>query len=103
MLPDSPHGRPLTAMERMRLDELARRLSDDDPRLAQALRDGATGPDTSGEQPRRPEMRRVVMGGAALVVLAVLVAGMVGLAAVALTLIVVLGVRAVRRRTRRPR
>jgi Flp pilus assembly protein TadB len=91
-------------MEWMRLDELARRLREDDPGLARALKDGATAPDVSSpERTRRPEMRRLVMGVAVLVVLAAVVAGTAGVAAVAAALIAGFGVRALWRRTRRPR
>jgi hypothetical protein len=89
MLADRPHGRRLTAAEQMRLDQLERQLSEDDPQLAEVLSSGpgaATGPG------RWLSWSRVLLAGAAaaavfLVLLAALVGGLGGAVAVVVTLI----------------
>jgi hypothetical protein len=81
MLPERHHGRPLTGTEQKRLDELARRLSDDDPQLAAALQRG-----------------RAV--AALLVVLATVLGGVVGAGAMLLVLGITVAVKALVRRAR---
>lgn len=81
MLADRPHGRRLSAAERMRLDDLGRRLAQDDPALAEALRQG---------RPRPQRLMTFLRGGVSavacgLVVLAVLVGGVGAAAAMALS------------------
>uniref|UniRef100_UPI001C5EABC7 DUF3040 domain-containing protein n=1 Tax=Pseudonocardia nigra TaxID=1921578 RepID=UPI001C5EABC7 len=80
MLADRPHGRRLTAAERMRLEELERRLREDDPELAEALRGG---------RPRqeRPRPLVIAISAAAALVLVVLAAVVGGPAAAAAMLL----------------
>jgi Flp pilus assembly protein TadB len=98
MLADQPHGRRLTASERIRLDELERQLGNDDPQLAEALRQGV--PPGS---PRRAVVAGTAMAAALLVLLAALAGGTTGAASMVLILIVLLGVWALtwHRRARR--
>jgi Flp pilus assembly protein TadB len=87
MLADQPHGRRLTASERMRLDELERQLGNDDPQLAEALRQGLP-PST----PRRAVVAGTAMAAAVLVLLAALAGGTTGAASMVITLVVLLAV-----------
>lgn len=98
MLPERHDGRPLTGTEQKRLDELARRLSDDDPELAAALQHGqAESPPSSS----RPLASRTTMAVAAvLVVLATVLGGVVGAGAMLLVLGITVGVKVLVRRTR---
>jgi hypothetical protein len=76
MLADRPHGRRLTAAEQTRLDQLARRLREDDPDLAAAL----SGPETE-RQPRSPDPAprwALVVGLAATATVLVLLGAAVG-------------------------
>jgi Flp pilus assembly protein TadB len=98
MLADQPHGRRLTASERIRLDELERQLGNDDPRLAEALRQGV--PPGS---PRPAVVAATAIAAAVLVLLATLAGGTTGAASMVLTLVVLLAVWALtwHRRARR--
>jgi cell division septal protein FtsQ len=82
----------------MRLDELARRLSDDDPQLAATLQNGVSRPPASSSRPLAS--RRAMAIAAVLVVLATVLGGVVGAGATLLALAIVVGVRALVRRTR---
>jgi anti-sigma factor RsiW len=98
MLPERHHGRPLTGTEQKRLDELARRLSDDDPQLAAALQRGRA---ESPPSPSRPlASRKAVAVAAVLVVLATVLGGVVGAGAMLLVLGITIGVKALVRRAR---
>jgi Flp pilus assembly protein TadB len=96
MLADRPHGRRLTATERMQLDDLERHLREDDAALADALRDG---------RPPPGRHRRAVSGGTAvalalLALLAALFGGLVGLVTLAIVLLAVFTARRAVRRHR---
>ena len=98
MLPERHHGRPLTGTEQKRLDELARRLSDDDPQLAAALQRGrAESPPPSS---RPLASRKAVAVAALLVVLATVLGGVMGAGAMLLVLGITVGVKALVRRSR---
>jgi hypothetical protein len=76
----------LTAAEQMRLDQLARQLREDDPRLAAAL----TGPDNGPRAPAHPPhwalLVSIVAAAGVLVLLACVVGGVGGAVAVVATL-----------------
>jgi anti-sigma factor RsiW len=94
MLADRPHGRRLTAAEQMRLNQLAERLRDDDPELADALRDGRPRP----EAPRKGLVASASAATAVLVLLGALFGGAPGALTVVLLLAVAVGVRELTRR-----
>jgi hypothetical protein len=87
MLPDRPRDHRLTAAERIRLETLEQRLTEDDPALAEML--------SHGRPPRYPLPRRgwiagTVAAACVLVLLAALVGGAGGAAATVVTLLAAL-------------
>jgi Protein of unknown function (DUF3040) len=83
---DGPDGPPLTPAERQRLAELESQLEAEDPALADALDDPPVAP-----APRRVMVAGAAAMGAALVLLATLVAGPAGSSALVLTSFLALG------------
>jgi Protein of unknown function (DUF3040) len=100
MLADRPHGRRLTAAEQMRLDQLERHLSDDDPELAAAL-SGEIEPRNIAATPRWALVAGAAVAAAVLVLLAAVIGGIGGAAAVVTILLTAFaGWRMVQRRRR---
>lgn len=94
MQPDRPSDHRLTAAERMRLDDLERRLAEDDPALAEVLggRRRPVAPPPAG-------LAGWAAGAAAaLLVLAAVVGGIGGVAATLLALLATLGIHLVLQR-----
>ncbi|WP_379660070.1 DUF3040 domain-containing protein [Pseudonocardia aurantiaca] len=90
----------MTATEQMRLDQLERQLSDDDPELAAAL-SGQIGPRNIAAAPRWALVAGLAVAAAVLVLLASVVGGTGGAALAATTLLTAfVGWRMVQRRRR---